>query len=338
MSELDETSEPLPTDVTRDVAVGLYRAMALTRALEERLILLKRQGRIAGGVYRSLGQEACSVASAAALDPRRGDLIFPLIRDLGAVIVLGATPLEIFRQNLSKATSPTVGREQSFHFADLQRGFIGHVAVLGDMVPVAAGCALSFRMRNEARVALVYSGDGGTSTGAFHEGVNFAAVQRCPLVIVIENNGYAYSTPTVRQSRLTRLSDKAAAYGIPGETIDGNDAIAVLQATRRAVARARSGEGPTILELATYRRLGHAEHDDQRYVPAGEAEAWAARDPLAVLARRLASGRGTLGPELARIDAEHEARLTTDLAQAESEPDADPRSAVAGVYGPAANS
>jgi pyruvate dehydrogenase E1 component alpha subunit/2-oxoisovalerate dehydrogenase E1 component alpha subunit len=182
---------------------------------------------------------------------------------------------------MGTAASPTRGRELGFHFSDVGRGFIGHISVLGDMVPVMAGVALSFRLKREARVALAFSGDGATSTGAFHEGLNFAAVLRLPLVIVVESNQYAYSTPARRQSALRHLSDRAAAYGIPALRVDGNDVLAVHHATRGAVDRARAGEGVTLLELETYRRTGHALHDDQRYVPAGEVARWSTEnDPL----------------------------------------------------------
>src|SRR3712207_1187762 len=149
------------------------------------------------------------------------------------------------------------------------------------MVPVMAGVTLTFKMRGEDRVGLVYVGDGATSTGAFHEGVNFAAVQRCPLVVVVENNGYAYSTPVSKQTAAARFVDKALGYGIPGEQADGNDVLATYDVTKRAVDRARRGEGGTLVELMTYRRKGHAGHDKQSYVPDGEIERWAAaNDPL----------------------------------------------------------
>src|SRR5690606_25445851 len=168
------------------------------------------------------------------------------------------------------------GRELNIHFGDVtDRNFIGQISHLGDLVPVMAGVTLTFRLRNEPRVGLVYVGDGATSTGAFHEGINFAAVQRCPLVVIVENNGYAYSTPTRLQTAAEHLVDKAIGYGIPGDRVDGNDVLAVYQATRIAVDRARAGGGATLLEMITYRRKGHAEHDNQHYVPPGEIEHWA---------------------------------------------------------------
>src|SRR4051812_32944849 len=193
-------------DLTRDQLLELYYWMRLTRTLEERLVNLYRQTKVVGGLFRSLGQEACAVGSAYAL--RREDVLSPLIRNLGSMLVKGATPLEILRQYMAKGDSPTRGRELNIHFGDTARGFIGQISPLGDMVPVMAGVTLSFKMRGEQRVGLVYVGDGATSTGAFHEGINFAAVQHCPLVVVIENNGYAYSTPTHKQTLAKQFVDK----------------------------------------------------------------------------------------------------------------------------------
>src|SRR5690606_15144837 len=237
--------------------------------------------------FRSLGQEADAVGSAYALDRSKGDVLSPLIRNLGSMLVQGATPVEVLRQYMAKGDSPTRGRELNIHFGDIgapgeTRGFLGQISHLGDMVPVMAGVTLSFRLRGEDRVGLVYTGDGATSTGAFHEGINFAAVQKCPLVVIVENNGYAYSTPTNRQTAAESFVDKAIGYGMPGVRADGNDVLETYAVTREAVERARAGEGPTLIELMTYRRKGHAEHDNQSYVPPGEIEQWeTTNDPIA---------------------------------------------------------
>src|SRR6266550_1198897 len=276
--------------LSREQRLELYYYMRLTRSLEERLVNLYRQTKVVGGLFRSLGQEADAVGSAYALDRSKGDVLSPLIRNLGSMLVQGAKPNEIIKQYMAKGDSPTRGRELNIHYGDLVRGFIGQISHLGDMVPVMAGVTLSFKMRGEDRVGLVYVGDGATSTGAFHEGINFAAVQRCPLVVVIENNGYAYSTPTSKQTAAARLVDKAIGYGIPGERADGNDVIATYEATKRAVDRARRGEGTSIVELMSYRRKGHAEHDNQSYVPEGEGERWAREnDPIDRYVARLLS-------------------------------------------------
>src|SRR5947208_16534173 len=278
-------------EMTRAQLLELYYWMRLTRTLEERLVALYRQTKVVGGLFRSLGQEADAVGSAFAL--RREDVLSPLIRNLGSMLVKGATPVEILRQYMARGDSPTRGRELNIHFGDTVRGFVGQISHLGDMVPVMAGVTLSFKMRDEKRVGLVYVGDGATSTGAFHEGINFAAVQRCPLVVIVENNGYAYSTPTTKQTASASFKDKALGYGIPGVRADGNDVVATYQVTKEAVDRARSGGGVTLIELVTYRRKGHAEHDNQSYVPEGEIDRWAREnDPVDRYVTELRSKRG----------------------------------------------
>jgi TPP-dependent pyruvate/acetoin dehydrogenase alpha subunit len=318
--------------LSRDQLLELYYWMRLTRSLEERLVNLYRQTKVVGGLFRSLGQEACAVGSAYAL--RREDVLSPLIRNLGSMLVKGATPLEVLRQYMAKGDSPTRGRELNIHFGDVEdRHFIGQISHLGDMVPVMAGVTLTFKMRKEPRVGLVYVGDGATSTGAFHEGINFAAVQRCPLVVVVENNRYAYSTPTSRQCAAERLADKAAGYGIPGVRADGNDVIAAYQVTRDAVARARRGEGVTLVELMTYRRKGHAEHDNQSYVPDGEIERWAREnDPLDRYVQRLTGSEGVAPSELEALDARVQAEIDEATDVAEQSPPPEPRDCLAGIY------
>jgi pyruvate dehydrogenase E1 component alpha subunit/2-oxoisovalerate dehydrogenase E1 component alpha subunit len=307
--------------------------MRLTRTLEERLVALYRQTKVVGGLFRSLGQEADAVGSAYALDRSRGDILSPLIRNLGSMLVQGTQPLEILLQYMAKGDSLSRGRELNIHIGDLDRGFIGQISHLGDMVAIMAGVTLTFKLRKEPRVGLVYVGDGATSTGAFHEGLNFAAVQRCPLVVIVENNGYAYSTPVAQQTAAVRLADKAAGYGIPGITADGNDVLAVYEVTKEAVDRARKGGGVTLIELMTYRRKGHAEHDDQSYVPAGEIERWAAEnDPLDRYVDRLTDTLGATADELDSINdrVRGEVDRATDLAERSAPPAA--TDALIGVY------
>jgi pyruvate dehydrogenase E1 component alpha subunit/2-oxoisovalerate dehydrogenase E1 component alpha subunit len=326
------TSSAPPAGLSRAQLLELYRWMRLTRTLEERLVALYRQTKVVGGLFRSLGQEACAVGSAYALERR--DVLSPLIRNLGSMLVKGAEPIEILRQYMAKGNSPTRGRELNIHFGDVvDRNFVGQISHLGDMVPVMAGVTLTFRMRGEDRVGLVYVGDGATSTGAFHEGINFAAVQRCPLVVVVENNGYAYSTPTHRQTAAARLVDKAVGYGVPGVRADGNDVLEVYRVTRGAVDQARAGGGVTLLELMTYRRKGHAEHDSQSYVPPGEIETWAeTNDPIDRYTERLTGEFGFDTAALAAVD--DEVRTTVDAATdvAEAAPACDGPDALRGVY------
>jgi TPP-dependent pyruvate/acetoin dehydrogenase alpha subunit len=324
------TPAPPSSQLSRDQLLDLYYWMRLTRTLEERLVALYRQTKVVGGLFRSLGQEADAIGSTYALERR--DVMSPLIRNLGSMLVKGATPVEVLRQYMAKGDSPTRGRELNIHFGDLERGFIGQISPLGDMVPVMAGVTLTFKMRGQDRIGLVYVGDGATSTGAFHEGINFAAVQRCPLVVIVENNLYAYSTPTEKQTAARRFVDKAIGYGIPGEQADGNDVLAVYDVTKRAVDRARSGGGVTLIELMTYRRKGHAEHDNQSYVPPGEIEHWAAEnDPIDRYRARLTDERF----EPTEIDAvdERVRREVDDATEiAERSPMPEPLDALVGVY------
>lgn len=318
-------------NLTREQILDLYYWMRLTRTLEERLVALYRQTKVVGGLFRSLGQEADAVGCAYALERR--DIMSPLIRNMGAMLVKGATPVEILKQYMAKGDSPTRGRELNIHFGDTDRGFIGQISPLGDMIPVMTGVTMTFKMRREDRVGLVFIGDGATSTGAFHEGINFAAVQKCPLVVVVENNGYAYSTPTSKQTLAKQFIDKAIGYGIPGEQADGNDILAVYDVAKRAVDRARRGEGVTLVELITYRRKGHAEHDNQSYVPAGEIERWEKEnDPLTRYLGQLTREFKFKPADIEQVDerVRREVDDATDVAEASGFPEA--LDALNGIY------
>jgi TPP-dependent pyruvate/acetoin dehydrogenase alpha subunit len=323
---------PRPSSrLKREQLLELYYWMRLTRTLEERLVALYRQTKVVGGLFRSLGQEADAVGACYALEKR--DIMSPLIRNMGAMLVKGATPVEILKQYMAKGDSPTRGRELNIHFGDLERGFIGQISPLGDMVPVMAGVTLSFKMRGEDRVGLVYVGDGATSTGAFHEGINLAAVQRCPLVVIVENNGYAYSTPTAKQTAATQFVDKAVGYGVPGEQADGNDVLAVYEVTKRAVDRARAGGGVTLIELMTYRRRGHAEHDNQSYVPAGEIERWEREnDPIDRYMQRLTTEFRFDRADFQAIDERVRDEVDRATDEAEQSPLPAPLDALEGIY------
>jgi TPP-dependent pyruvate/acetoin dehydrogenase alpha subunit len=331
MKRTKNGTRPPSASLSHEQLLDLYRWMRLTRTLEERLVALYRQTKVVGGLFRSLGQEGDAVGSCYALEKR--DVMSPLIRNLGAMLVKGATPVEVLKQYMAKGDSPTRGRELNIHFGDLERGFIGQISPLGDMVPVMAGVTLSFKLRGEDRIGLVYVGDGATSTGAFHEGINFAAVQRCPLVVIVENNGYAYSTPIAKQTAARQFVDKAVGYGVPGEQADGNDVLAVYDVTKRAVDRARAGGGVTLIELMTYRRKGHAEHDNQSYVPEGEIERWEREnDPIDRYMKRLVEEFEFKTSDLERVDAD--VRATVDAATDEAEKSAFPEAldALEGIY------
>jgi len=319
------------TSLTREQFLELYHFIKMTRMFDEITVRLKRQSKLTGGVFTSLGQEATAVGTAFALEAQ--DFIAPLIRDIGAVFVKGILPRTIFAQYLGKANAPSRATDVQFHFADLEKGFVGPISHLGDMIPVMTGILLAARMKKENRVAVAYVGDGTTSTGTFHEGVNFAAVQKLPLITIIENNGYAYSTPTRNQCAAAGFIDKAIGYGILGLQCDGNDIVHCYETMNTAVEHARNGNGSVLIEAMTYRRKGHAEHDNQSYVPEGEIEFWAAtNDPIDRYERFLREEKIASEEDLGEIVAEVSAFLESELAIAEEARMPEPVSAAYDVF------
>ncbi len=265
-------------DPTPQELITIYYYLRLTRALEQRVITLYRQGKITGGVYISAGEEAIAVGSASALEP--DDVIAPSHRDLGANLIKGITPKEYLAQYLAKQTGLTRGRDGNVHYGDIKRGVIGFISPMADLLPVATGVGLTFKLRRERRVVAAFFGDGASSRGDFHEALNFAAVMKLPVVFICHNNQYAYSTPLERQMAIEHVADRAKAYGMPGVKVDGNDVLAVRSAVAEAAARGREGGGPTLIEGKTMRIRGHAEHDDASYVPTALLEEWRRRDPI----------------------------------------------------------
>ncbi|HEX5833278.1 MAG TPA: thiamine pyrophosphate-dependent dehydrogenase E1 component subunit alpha [Pyrinomonadaceae bacterium] len=329
-----ENGEPLTctseTTLKPEQLLELYRYLKLTRLVEERLVNLYRQTKVVGGVFRSLGQEATAVGTAYALQPE--DFITPLIRDLGAVLVKGIRPRDIFAQYMAKAWGPSGGRDLNIHFGDMEKGFIGPISHLGDMIPVMTGILLGGRLRQKKFVGVAYIGDGGMSTGAFHEGLNFAAVQKLPLIVVAEHNQYAYSTPTSLQTAVTDLAEKAAGYGIPAHIVDGNDVIACYEVMKSAADYARGGGGAVLIEAKTYRRKGHAEHDDQRYVAAGEIEWWEKNnDPVDRFEKYLLES-GVTQQQLDAITADVVREIDEETTWAESSPMPEPEQAAYNVF------
>ena len=319
------------TSLTPDQMFDLFRYLKLTRLVEERIVNLYRQTKVVGGVFRSLGQEATAVGSAYAL--RSDDFITPIIRDLGSVFVKGIRPRQIFAQYMAKAWGPSGGKDLNVHFGELDKGFLGPISHLGDMIPVMTGILLAARMQQKNIVGLAYIGDGGASTGAFFEGVNFAAVQKLPLITIAEYNHYAYSTPTNLQTAVRNLAEKAAAFGIPGYIVDGNDVIACYEVTRQAVDYARSGRGAVLIEAKTYRRKGHAEHDDQRYVPEGEIEWWEKHnDPIDRFEKFLLDEKVATKERLDQIAADVMHEIDEDCEWAESSPMPEAEVAAHGVF------
>jgi TPP-dependent pyruvate/acetoin dehydrogenase alpha subunit len=324
-------SDPAGPELKREEALELYYYMRLNRSLDELLVRLFRQNKVVGGLYSSLGQEATSIGTAYALT--KGDWIAPLIRNIGSLLVHGYKPRDIITQYMARATSPTQGKDGTCHFGDLKtHHVVSPISMLGDLIPVMAGVAMAGRYLGQKIVAMTWIGDGGTSTGAFHEGMNLAAVQRAPLVVVLENNQWAYSTPVNRQAALRDFSDRARAYGITSHTVDGNDLVAVLRIAREAVESARQGRGPVLIEAKTMRMLGHAQHDPAEYVPREMFEYWKARDPLTRYEDYLDRQKLCNEKEKAAIHARVERELAADLQFAEDSPFPSAELAEQGVY------
>src|ERR1700761_665741 len=263
--------------LTLEDRVWLLRAMLLMRGLEERAMTLYRQGKVPGSFYDGYGQEAVSAGAAFAMAPE--DRLCILHRDLAAHIIRGVTPERILAQYMGRAAGITAGRDGNVHFGDRNLGCVGMVSMLPDMMLIATGMAMAFKLRGEPRCALTWFGDGSTSRGDFHEAMNWAGVQKLPVVFVLENNQYAYSTPLDKQFAVPPVQ-RASAYGFEGVSVDGNDVEAMFEATRAARERAVSGGGPTLIEAVTMRMHGHAAHDDMKYVPKEQVEEWKLRDPI----------------------------------------------------------
>ncbi len=263
--------------LTLDDRTALLRYMLLMRGIEERAMNLYRQGKVPGSFYDGYGQEAVSVGATFAMSAQ--DRLCILHRDLGAHLIRGVTPGRILGQYMGREGGITGGRDGNVHFGDFRLGCVGMVSMLPDMMLVATGMAMAFKLRGERRCAITWFGDGSTSRGDFHEAMNWAGVQKLPVIFVLENNQYAYSTPTGAQFAVDPV-ERAQAYGFPGISVDGNDPEAMFEATRQARERALDGEGPTLIEAVTMRMHGHAAHDDMKYVPKEQVEEWRKKDPI----------------------------------------------------------
>ena len=318
--------------LAKEQCIEIYRWMLLHRRMEIALENLYKQGQVVGGVYFGLGQEAGSCASAYALRPE--DWLGPLIRNQGSVLVRGFRPADIMMQYMAKSGSPTRGRDANTHFGDIEsRNMVAPISTLGDLIPVLTGVALGARLQGKSIAALTYIGDGGQSTGVTYEGINFAAVQKLGLVLVVENNAWAYSTPTAEQFLCKDLAERAIGYGIPSVIVDGTDACQVFDATHEACERARRGEGPSLIEAKMMRMKGHAIHDAAAYVPRALFEYWTRRDPIARFERYLVDVKNWLTPkENEQLIASVEAELERDRDLAMKSPMPDPRTAMGGVY------
>ncbi|HXM98607.1 MAG TPA: thiamine pyrophosphate-dependent dehydrogenase E1 component subunit alpha [Candidatus Dormibacteraeota bacterium] len=318
-------------ELTRAQHLDLYYYMRLNRAVEDTMTNLFRQNKIVGGLYSSLGQEAVSVAAAYALEKK--DWLAPMIRNIGALLVKGVPPRDIFTQHMAKYTSPTRGKDGTSHFGDLDNlHIVSPISMLGDLIPVMTGVAMAGRYLGQKIVAMTWIGDGGSSTGVFHEGLNFAAVQKAPFVLILENNLWAYSTPVRKQVPLENLADRAKAYGIASYIVDGNDVVAMYTAAKEAVDRARAGDGPVLIEAKTFRRRGHAQHDAAGYVPVAQKEYWEKRDPIALHERYLFDEKLLDHKSKKEITDKIATLLDAEREYAEDSPSPPPEFAETGVY------
>ncbi len=305
--------------------IWLLRAMLLMRGIEERAMSLYRQGKVPGSFYDGFGQEAVSAGAAFAMSAQ--DRLCILHRDLAAHIIRGVTPARIFSQYMGRAAGITAGRDGNVHFGDRRLGCVGMVSMLPDMMLVATGMAMAFKLRGERRCALTWFGDGSTSRGDFHEAMNWAGVQKLPVVFVLENNQYAYSTPLDKQFAVDPVQ-RATAYGFTGRTVDGNDVEAMFEATREARERALEGGGPTLIEAVTMRMHGHAAHDDMKYVPKEMVEEWRQRDPIDRQEKRLRA----LGVDVDAVRAQVAEEIDAAATEALAGPMPSPESATDGVF------
>ncbi len=304
--------------------------LKLIRAFDERLSVLVRQGRVRSGVYSGLGQEAIVVGTCYGL--RREDYICPLHRDLGTFLMKGVEPRVMMAQMYAKATGLSKGRDSALHSGVPELGIFGNTSMLGSNLPVAAGIALTFHVEGSDNVVIAYFGEGASNTGDFHEGLNFAGANKLPVVFVCENNLYAYSVPFEKAMAIEDVAVRAEGYGFDGVAINGNDVLAVYQATQGAIQRARAGQGPTLIECKTYRWHGQSEHDRAFYRTDDELAMWRSRDPLPTFSSFLQE-RKILTPEKQQeIEAKVKEIVDEAVEFAQNSPDPDPADAVSDVY------
>jgi TPP-dependent pyruvate/acetoin dehydrogenase alpha subunit len=327
VSSLSEIKE---VGLDREDLLGVFRHLILTRGIEERGHILYRQGKIPGSFYTGRGNEAASVGVATAMRPE--DVGTPLHRDMGVHVVRGVEPWRIFAQYMGKEDGPTKGKDGNVHMADSRLGLIAMVSHLPAMLPVAVGCALAFRIREEKRVAVGWFGEGASARGDCHEAMNLAGVRRLPTVFVCDNNQWAYSTPTHLEYASEHVADRAEAYGFDGVVIDGTDVLAVYREAKKAIEKAREGGGPTLLELLSLRMEGHAVHDDASYVPREMLEEWAKRDPLERFRSWLRENADFSDDEEDEIRSEVKKILNDALKRADESALPDASSLLEGVY------
>jgi TPP-dependent pyruvate/acetoin dehydrogenase alpha subunit len=318
------------TGLDREDLLTVYRNMLITRGIEERGHILYKQGKIPGSFYTGRGNEGASVAIATAMHP--DDVGAPLHRDMGVHITRGVEPWRIFANYMGRVDGPTRGRDGNVHMADSRLGLIAMVSHLPAMLPVAVGAALAFRIREESRVSVGWFGEGSAARGDAHEAMNLAGVRRLPIVFICDNNQWAYSTPTHLGFASEHIADRAESYGFEGIVVDGTDVLAVYREAKRAIERARAGEGPTLIECMTLRMEGHAVHDDAFYVPKDMFEEWARQDPIERFRLWLRENADLRDEEEDEISVEIKKLLNDAIKRAEESPLPDPSDLTDGVY------
>jgi len=310
---------PKKVDPDRELALEFLRYMTMMREIEGRIERkLYRQGKIVGGVYVGRGQEAIPVGVGLTADPE--DVLLPSHRDLALFLIRGVLPRQIFAQYMGRVGGLTRGKDGNMHMGDMSRRIIAIISAMAASVPVAAGAALALKYRGTRNIAYCFFGDGATSRGDWHEGLNFAAVQKLPVVYVCNNNQYAYSTPLSKQMACANVADRAPGYGIPAEIVDGNDVFAVYNAAERAAEHARAGNGPYLIECKTFRMTGHSAHDPADYVPAGLFEEWTQRDPIALLERKIVAADWAAEDEINRLHDQIRQEVDAAVEWAENSP------------------
>ena len=319
--------------LTTEQKLEIFYWMVLTRTFDEGMVSLWKQGRGLGGTFSERGHEAVSVGSAYALAPE--DIIAPMHRDIGAYFLRGLTPRRVFGNLLGKTTGVTGGRDANIHgMGDLSLGIVGYISHIPMSMPIALGVAMSLKLRKEARVAMTYVGDGGSTAGLWHESLNMAGLYQAPYVLIVENNQYAYSTHVSQQMPIENIADRAAGYNIPSEIVDGNDVEAVYQATCVAVERARQGGGPSLIETKTMRMMGHAIHDGAEYVPRELLAEWEKKDPVARYQDKLLAEKVTDEDEVNEIRQRAAVEIEDAIEFAEASPLPDPETVMDGLYAP----
>jgi TPP-dependent pyruvate/acetoin dehydrogenase alpha subunit len=318
------------SELTSEQKLDLFRRMAMCRAFEERVYYLFLEGRLPGTIHQSQGQEASAVGVCSALEP--GDMITSTHRPHAHAVARGVPVKSLMAELFAKSTGCCRGKGGSMHIGDAEAGMLPAIAIVGGAIPLAAGYALSFQYLKRPNIAVCFFGEGATNIGTFHEGINMAAIWNLPVVFVCENNKYAASTAVEKVMKIKHVSERAAAYGIPGVTADGNDVETVRASFAEAASRARSGAGPTLLELETYRFAGHSRSDPGHYRTQDEVEAWKRRDPIALYEARLLNEGILEAGGVAQIKAAIERELDEAVAQAHESPDPHPEDCLSDVF------